>query len=120
MILSKHNYIFNIFNHYTAKIAPKTTVRDIITGFLNKPDVITLWLSFNPHFSIISLLFNNNDKEGYINKEIESNLEKFKSIHDIPNFFKNLSSSLSSSSNLSSSSSSETVIEQVKRITTRT
>jgi hypothetical protein len=81
-------------------------VGDIITCFLNNPDVIALWLSFIPTFSIFSLLFNNNDQEGYISNDIESNSEKLNGVHDLPNFFKSFSSKSSSSLRSSSSSSS--------------
>jgi hypothetical protein len=96
---------FNIFVNNT-KIVPKTRVRDIITCFLHNHDVIVLWLSNILTFSIISLLKFNNNREGYISEVIESNLANFSSIHDIQNFFNNLSFSSSSSSNSNSSSSS--------------
>jgi hypothetical protein len=107
-------YKFNLFTNDEWKITPKTRVEDIIICFLHKLDVIASWISFIPTFSIISLLINNNNEEGYISKDIESNLTKFNSVHDLPNIFNNLNSSSGSSS--LSSSNSETVNEQVKKI----
>jgi hypothetical protein len=100
-------YNFNLFTNDEMKITPSTRVKNIIICFLHNPDVIALWISFILMFSIISFLFNKNDQERYISKDIELNLQKFNSIHDLPNFFNNLSSCSSSSS----SSSSETVNE---------
>jgi hypothetical protein len=64
--------------------------------FLHNLDVIALWISNIPKFSIISLLKNNNNKQIYISKVIESNLANFNSVHDFQKFFNNSSSSSSS------------------------
>jgi hypothetical protein len=65
---------------------------------MHNPDVIALWISNIPQFSIVSLIFNNNDQTGYISKVIESNLVNLNNIHDVQSFFNNSSSSSSSSS----------------------
>jgi hypothetical protein len=45
--------------------------QNIIDCFLNNADIMALWVSYNPTFTVFSLVFNNNDQEGYISKDIE-------------------------------------------------
>jgi hypothetical protein len=54
---------FNDFTNGEIKITPKTKVNDILICFMHNVDVIALWISNIPQFSIVSLLFNNNDRE---------------------------------------------------------
>jgi hypothetical protein len=46
-------YSFNLFTNDELKIASKTRVENIISCFLHNTDVIALYISFIPTFSII-------------------------------------------------------------------
>jgi hypothetical protein len=66
--------IINQFNYYTdgeIEITQKTKMNEILVCFMHNSDVIALWISDIPVFSIVSLLKFNNDQTGYISKTIE-------------------------------------------------
>jgi hypothetical protein len=55
---------FNLFTDEEMKITSKTRVEEILICFMDNPDVIALWISDIPTFSILSLLKFNNDQIG--------------------------------------------------------
>jgi hypothetical protein len=48
----------------------------ILDCYLKNPDVIAVWLSYYPKLEIISLLFKNNENDGYVSDIVESNIPK--------------------------------------------
>jgi hypothetical protein len=86
----KYEQIIDVFNEFTdgeIEITSKTKVNEILICFKHNTDVIALWISNIPAFSIVSLLKFNNDRKGYFSKVIESNLVNFNNIHDVQSFF---------------------------------
>jgi hypothetical protein len=65
---------FSDFTKGKVKIKTVTTIKKILIYCMLNPDVIALWISDIPHFSIVSLLVKDNDQPGYISEDIESNL----------------------------------------------
>jgi hypothetical protein len=48
----------------------------ILDCYLKNPDVIAVWLSYYPKLDIISLLFKDNENDGYVSDIVESNISK--------------------------------------------
>jgi hypothetical protein len=61
---------------FLEKFTLDTKVGIMLDYHLNNPDIIALWLSFYPKLDIITLLFKNNESDGYISEVVESNIPK--------------------------------------------
>jgi hypothetical protein len=68
--------VFNRYNNTEEKFTLDTTIGTMIDCYMNSPDIIALWLSFYPKLDIITLLFKNNESDGYISVVVESNIPK--------------------------------------------
>jgi hypothetical protein len=70
-------YKLNAYNLYyiiEEIFSLQTTLGTMFDCYLNNPDVIPLWLSYYPKLDIISLLFKDNESDGYTSKVVESNI----------------------------------------------
>jgi hypothetical protein len=68
--------ILNSYNNTKEKFTFDTTMGTMLDCYLNNPDVIAVWLSYYPKLDIISLLFKDNENDGYVSDIVESNIPK--------------------------------------------
>jgi hypothetical protein len=68
--------VFNRYNNTKEKITFHTTMGTILDCYLNNPDVIAVWLCYYTKLEIISLLFKDNENDGYVSDIVESNIPK--------------------------------------------
>jgi hypothetical protein len=78
MYLSSQVYDDVLTNYFKEeeKFTLDTTIGMIVDCYLSNPDVIAVWLSYYPKLEIISLslLFKDNESDGYTSEVLESNI----------------------------------------------